>query len=418
MKKISIWLFVIVAYCCIQTSYADIPSSNVPPQIMPAIVSASMASPKISVYMQPALYGGDKGHEIFSVRTNEAIKWGVHAIADFINQARSNQKALRILYGQFLGEEAYGLGKFRRDIAFETNSPSKEAFGQLRTKDTNSFLEFTPVRTKWHDDICSFFKDVLSHLLPTYVDNIVHLTSSRSQNNLYVVNQEFCLDENNIAHTRNILAQHYKYNINELTDDAVIKIAQHESISLDKLFYSLPNTSLERFIRTQQRQPNGLYILKFEMKLNLNNQIIPISTIYGVFQPDVQKPNGITPVSLNRIAEKSFFLVTHAPKTHVNALMEFCAEYWEKAIFRDHSDVNGIAEDLGNLFYIQTHAMPYTRGSEAMTKWVVEIIARYHGLTLTYPENYGFQKPFLMTIDDFVNDFKAQIRLTPALGAT
>ena len=368
--------------------------------------------------MQPALYGGDKGHEIFSARTTEAIKWGTQAITDLINQARSNQKALRTFYGQFLGEETYGLGKFRRDIAFETNSPSKEAFGQLRTKDANSFLEFTPVRTKWHDDICSFFKNVLSHLLPTNVDNIVHLISPRSQNNLYVVNQEFCLDENNIAHTRNILAQHYKYNINELTDDAVIKIAQHESISLDKLFYSLPNTNLERFIRTQQRQPNGLYILKFEMKLNLNSQIIPISTIYGVFQPDTQKPNGITTVSLNRIAEKSFFLVTHAPKMHVNALMEFCAEYWEKAIFRDRNDINGIAEDLANLFYIQTHAMPYTRGSEAMTKWVVEIIARYHGLTLTYPENYGFQKPFLMTIDDFVNDFKAQIRLTPALGAT
>jgi hypothetical protein len=57
--------------------------------------------------------------------------------------------------------------------------------------------------------------------------------------------------------------------------------------------------------------------------------------------------------------------------------------------------------------------MPYSRGSEAMTKWILEAIARFHGWTVVYPEEYGFQDPFQLTIDDFVTEFHAKVQLAP-----
>ena len=111
-----------------------------------------------------------------------------------------------------------------------------------------------------------------------------------------------------------------------------------------------------------------------------------------------------------RLTQKSFFLVSHTPREYITILVDLAAEYWEKAILRDKKDVNGIKEDLGSLLYIQAHAMPFLRGSEAINKWVIESVARHHGFTINYPKHYTFQKPFFTTMDEFVDDFKSAMR--------
>lgn len=396
--KISFILFVVLYVCC---SVAHVCAG----------APAQTTVPVKKDYIQQVTYGGDKGAEVFKIESEYAIQWATNMIGLLLQRSQAENKLLRSYYKEFSGDAETGLAKFRRDIAFKTNTSSKEAFGVLRLRDTNHLLDYTPIRKSWHDDVATYFSELLSHLDQKKTDHIVHLRSDRSHNDLHVVNQGDCLDDRNIPFSRNILVNHYKFNPAELTDDKVLKFAQLEAVSMDELFFGPPNGEIKRDLRILPKE--ALKILKYQMKLKIDNQMIPISIIYGLFQADQSKPNGVTQQSICKIKQKSHFIVMHAPKDYIEILMKAVEEYWEKSILCAHADVNGIKNNLANLFYIQTHAMPYSRGSEAMTKWVLEAVARFHGWTIVYPENYGFQSPFHSTIDDFVNDFVRDVKFVP-----
>ena len=374
------------------------------------------AQPVTKKYIQQVTYGGEKGGEVFKMQSEYAIQWATHMIDFLRNRAHVENKPLRSYYVEFLGDTDTGLAKFRRDIAFKTDTSSKEAFGVLRVKDTGHLLDYTPIRLSWHDDIAAYFSDLLKHLDKTDTDHIVHLKSERSHNDLHVVSQDYCLNENDIPFSRDILVNHYKYDHVDLTDAEVKKIAQLEAVSMDELFFGPPNGEIKRDLRILQRQKEALKILKYQMKLKIGDRMIPISIIYGLFQTDQSKPNGVTQTHIDKIKNKSHFIVMHTTKDFIEMLMQVVEGYWEKSILCAHTDVNGIKENLANIFYIQTHAMPYSRGSEAMTKWVLEAVARFHGWTIVYPNGYGFQSPFHSTIDDFVNDFVSSVNFVPYMA--
>ena len=382
----------------------------------PAGAGAPPAAPVKKNYIQQVTYGGDKGATIFTVRSEHAIQWAAHMIVFLVNRAHTEGKPLRTFYNDFIGEKESGLAKFRRDIAYETDTHAKDVFGVLRVNDTQHLLDYTPIRLSWHDDIADHFCTLLKHLEHAEADHIVHLKSNRSQNDLHVVSQDYCLDDKNIPMSRNILINHYKYDPNELTDEKVVKLAQHEAVSMDELFFGPPNADIKRDLRILQRQKNGLRILKYHMRLKIEDRMIPISVVYGLFQADQNKTNGVTQSHIDKLRNKSHFIVMHTTKDHVKTLMAAVEGYWEKAVTCQRTDVSCIKENLANLFYIQTHAMPYSRGSEAMTKWILEAVARYHGWTIVYPENYGFQLPFHSTIDDFVSDFVKRVMFVPYMA--
>lgn len=379
-----------------------------------AVLPVQTTVPVKKDYIQQITYGGEKGAEVFKIESEYAIQWATNMIAFLVQRAQVENRQLRSYYKEFSGDTDTGLAKFRRDIAFKTDTGAKEAFGVLRLRDTYNLLDYTPIRKSWHDDVVTYFSGLLSHLDQKKTDHIVHLKSDRSQNDLHIVDQGQCLDDRNIPFSRNILINHYKFNPKELTDDKVLKFAQLEAVSMDELFFGPPNGEIKRDLRVLPKE--ALKILKYQMKLKIDNQMVPISIIYGLFQADQNKPNGVTQQSIRRIQQKSHFIVMHAPKDYIEILMNSVAEYWEKSILCAHADVDGIKRNLANLFYIQTHAMPYSRGSEAMTKWILESVARFHGWTIVYPENYGFQSPFHSTIDDFVSDFMKDVKFVPYMA--
>jgi hypothetical protein len=399
--KISFLRFIVVFVCF----YAVCQHAN---------ATTQQTSPVKKDYIQQVTYGGEKGAEVFKLESEYAIQWATNAIGFLLQRSQAENKPLRSYYKEFAGDTDTGLAKFRRDIAFKTGTGSKEAFGVLRIKDTGHLLDYTPIRKSWHDDVADYFSELLSHLDPKMTDHIVHLRSDRSHNDLHVVDQKYCLDDKNIPFSRDILINHYKYSPEELTDEKVLKFAQLEAVSMDELFFGPPNGEIKRDLRVLPKE--ALKILKYQMKLKIGDQMIPISIIYGLFQADQSKVNGVTPQSINKIKKKSHFIVMHAPKDYIEILMNTVEDYWEKAVLCAHADVDGIKTNLANLFYIQTHAMPYSRGSEAMTKWILEAVARFHGWTIEYPENYGFQSPFHSTIDDFVTDFMKCVKFIPYMA--
>ncbi len=352
------------------------------------------------------LYGNEKGHKIFMAQSDGAITWGQKSIVMYIRRALNAKKPLHSYFVEFLGDETAGLAKFRHEIAAKTNSRSKDSFGKLRIKDTKFLLEFSPVRAQWHKEMSAFMRTKYTQ----QDHNIVYINSNRSQQILYLVHQKNCLDESNLEHARDILINHYKHDPKYLNDERLLRLARHESESLDILFFNVPNPKAKRFIRMEQRNEDGLKIIRFDMHLVVKDARVPTSTIYGVFKPDASRKNGVSPVSLDMLSQKSFYIVSHTPREYINMLNEVSAEYWEKSILRDKKDVAGIKEDLANIMYIQTHTMPFLRGSEAIIKWVVESVARYHGFTIQYPKDFVFQKPFYTTIDDFVDNFKTTIQ--------
>lgn len=376
--------------------------------------SAQTTAPVKKDYIQQVTYGGDRGAEIFKVESEYAIQWATNMIGFLVQRSQAENRQLRSYYKEFAGDTDTGLAKFRRDIAFKTDTSSKEAFGVLRLRDTHHLLDYTPIRKSWHDDVAVYFSELLTHLDQKKTDHIVHLKSERSHNDLHVVDQKYCLDDRNIPFSRDVLVNHYKYDPAELTDDRVMKLAQLEAVSMDELFFGPPNGEIKRDLRILPKE--ALKILKYQMKLKIDDQLVPISIIYGLFQADQTKTNGVTLQSIGKIQQKSHFIVMHASKDVIELLMKSVEEYWEKAVLCVHSDVDNIKKNLANLFYIQTHAMPYSRGSEAMTKWTLEAVARFHGWTIVYPENYGFQLPFHSTIDDFVNDFIKHVKFVPFMA--
>jgi hypothetical protein len=367
-------------------------------------------------YIFQSVYGGDKAVDIFKNRSEQAIQWALNSIIALVIQSQNENKPLRSYYTDFLGDQDKGLGKFRRDIAFETGTNSKDVFGIHRLKDTGHLLDYTPIRISWRDDLVSYFTDLLKHLNQSENDHIVHLKSMRSHNDLHIVDQDYCLDENNIPLSREILINHYKYDPAGLTDDIVKELAMHEAISMDELFFGPPSSEIKRDLRTLQRNKNALKILKYQMKLKIGENMVPISVIYGMFQADTLKQNGVSDASIEKMTEKSHFIVMHTPRKNVPTLMQEVELYFENAIQCAHNDITAIKTNLANLFYIQSHAMPFSRGSEAITKWILEVVARYHGYTIVYPADYPFQSPFHSTIDDFVNDFVQRVQFAAYLG--
>lgn len=400
--QIKFTLSIIACVCFFATHmYADAP--------------AQTTTPVKKDYIQQVTYGGDKGAEVFKLESEYAIRWATNMIGFLVQRSQVENKPLRLYYKELSGDTDTGLAKFRRDIAFKTDTGAKEAFGVLRVHDTHHLLDYTPIRKSWHDDVAAYFGELLTHLNTKDTDHIVHLRSERSHHDLNVVDQKLCLNDRDIPFSRDILVNHYKYNAAELTDEKVLKFAQLEAVSMDELFFGPPNGEIKRDLRVLPKE--ALKVLKYQMKLKIKDQMIPISIIYGLFQADQSKNNGVTQQSIGKIQQKSHFIVMHTAKDYIEILMKTVEEYWEKAVLCAHTDVDGIKGNLANLFYIQTHAMPYSRGSEAMTKWILEAVARFHGWTIVYPENYGFQSPFHSTIDDFVRDFIKDVKFVPYMAA-
>ena len=66
---------------------------------------------------------------------------------------------------------------------------------------------------------------------------------------------------------------------------------------------------------------------------------------------------------------------------------------------------------IARFYWLHTHACPYHRGSEAVTKWMVKVASGYHGFDLIYPPNFIYRSPFYFSIHAFSILFSAVVAL-------
>ena len=134
-----------------------------------------------------------------------------------------------------------------------------------------------------------------------------------------------------------------------------------------------------------------------------------LSTIHGFIHiPNPDKNE----VNFTDYDSYSSYSIEHSPiqlRTHLekNAYIN-----WKEAMDGNptRSSENFLINTAG-VFWYQTHAIEYIRGSEAITKWLVELTARHHRHTLVYPHDYNFRLPFALSLDEFTKDFKERVKV-------
>ena len=97
-------------------------------------------------------------------------------------------------------------------------------------------------------------------------------------------------------------------------------------------------------------------------------------------------------------------LIAHAPTENIQPLITQAGLFFNMALQWDSAgDQKLFLNDIARFFFFQTHAMPYVRGSESITKWVIELLARKHRMNLVYSSEFEARMPFAMEESTFID---------------
>lgn len=104
------------------------------------------------------------------------------------------------------------------------------------------------------------------------------------------------------------------------------------------------------------------------------------------------------------------FVIDHCRSNHVESLISLAEQYWIQALRWNKSDGSTyFIQNLAKVFYLQTIAVPYARGSESNAKAQIECIARYHGEELVFSTKLAFRMPFILSPDEFTHYFQKHV---------
>lgn len=138
----------------------------------------------------------------------------------------------------------------------------------------------------------------------------------------------------------------------------------------------------------------------------INDEEVLTSPIWSLFQFD-KDDKGNTIYQLFPA-----YTIEHASYDDSIKLLDTAYLSWLRAIQTNpKSNPSEFLNHIGHLYWFQTHAMPYARGSEAILKWLIELTAQYYHWTILYPDNYEFALPFAMSLHDFLVHWMDNVKI-------
>ncbi|MDP3372060.1 MAG: hypothetical protein Q8S21_04135 [Candidatus Paracaedibacteraceae bacterium] len=146
---------------------------------------------------------------------------------------------------------------------------------------------------------------------------------------------------------------------------------------------------------------NKLAQMKWVTNIEINGRSIPASSICALIKMEHdKKEKSLLPIP--------GFVIHHTAKEYINLLMKEAGTSWVCAM-TDMED--RFLHHISRMYWFYNHAMPYTRGSEAIAKWNAQLAAIYHKKMIEFPPDYLFRLPFIMSLDEFTNDFTQRVKL-------
>ena len=110
--------------------------------------------------------------------------------------------------------------------------------------------------------------------------------------------------------------------------------------------------------------------------------------------------------------ENSIISVVHQDPFLINPMLQDIAKIFQKVIEYRDGDVAKLKNTVALLQYEIAHAMPFKRGSAAISEWLEMAIYRYHGFKMTY--NSGVMvnlEALTLTPAQFVREYEKMIKL-------
>lgn len=90
------------------------------------------------------------------------------------------------------------------------------------------------------------------------------------------------------------------------------------------------------------------------------------------------------------------------------------ANLFKQAINWDKANIHDLQNIVALISYLFAHAMPFKRGSAAISEWLEMAIYQYHGYELEYREDVSINmEALILHLDEFIDKYSSMIKLEP-----
>ena len=375
-----------------------------------SLVHASALSPG---QLDLTTYGGEAGHEIFEAKKAQTIK----ASAGLLKTMRSMSKNGEIS-AEDLTKVTNGIANARRKAAQESKSDAADQFGLKRnsrgTYDahiTNTTSdERAVIRANLGDLVKSALMGILSGVPEAeYVGIDQRWRYNGPGFTVEFLSNGFCKPLSTAI--RAIVE------VRARSGDIDSKELLEEQMLLTDVFKHLGSEERVRYFEGLIAK-NTVVAAKLTFFAEMDETKIPLTTCMTLFEGDASTDKGFTEASLNDLGTTAPMSLLHTSKRILPVLEPTLVHFAHRAVNWDGENLDLLRANIVCYRYLSSQAMPYCRGSAAITNWTVAAILQSHGLkedigTWERVDDYSIA----MSLDGFETAYEENVSITPIDGS-
>lgn len=278
------------------------------------------------------------------------------------------------------------LASHRQKIALEHNTSHADAFGQTRQD-----VSFTSMHQQYEEYNKKLIIKIKEHLLKLNSIQEIKQEPIIINENLFSIDQKTWME------------------ISVLPEDRIKWGENPEYVHLNLLYLIFNIENNLQVIREEQEESltNEKNIL-ITIRYKNDGIVVPLTRYYLKIQ---------LPITAEDLSESKNFpictLIHQEPIYNKNVLSEVVLLF-KKAIEYDQENLADLTKIISQITYLFSHAMPYRRGSAAISEWLETIIFSYHGYEISYHSELNVNLEALTSqIHEFVEKYPNMINISP-----
>jgi hypothetical protein len=281
----------------------------------------------------------------------------------------------------------------RRVIAKKASSEEPELFGKLRKLESN--LEVTDLAPSKDEALYTIYKNDFTNYLST------EATEHHCDFGKRVISKQYLGDYCQPTTSNGVL---FKVSLSDRDSLEASSIATH----VQKLYNRNSPLRFKYGPLCNEQRIGHITITNY---VTCEGVDIETTSVRGLVEMSSSKDTSADVIS--KLSD-CVYMLTHTPSENIDTLLGEAEKHWLEAkgcsVERDPSLFKS---HIASMYWYFSHAMPYIRGSEAITKWLAELSAQLHGYTIAYSPDYVYRMPFGTKLDEFTDYFvkNADLRL-------
>jgi hypothetical protein len=116
---------------------------------------------------------------------------------------------------------------------------------------------------------------------------------------------------------------------------------------------------------------------------------------------------------IDQILKQSEVMILHQDPFLIKDMLDDCAEIFQRALQSDSKEEKALKNRVALLNYLLSYAMPFYRGSSAISEWIEQAIYLSHGYELSYDQKKMVNLEALShPLNEFIEGYGEMITLT------